>query len=154
MYSWSSHDYIYVVGYNNSWINLSFVLYTINEFIIHIYKVVVHVYVVTWIRQSYLVRLNRTARVNKNIVLPPLAVVYIQGGAQGAWTSPKGWFAKWRKALRCVNLRNYLYLAFFFDDLTQELNAKECKDRTWVYPSVALRSYKYRREGNAAQRMV
>ena len=42
----------------------------------------------------------------------------------------------------------------FRDDQTQERNAVERKDRIRVYPSVVLRFYKLRREGDVTQRII
>ena len=42
----------------------------------------------------------------------------------------------------------------FLDDLTQEHNAGERKDRIRVYPSVMLHFYKRQREDDATQRIV
>ena len=42
----------------------------------------------------------------------------------------------------------------FLDDLKQECNTGERKDRIRVYPSVVLRFYKRRREDDATQRIV
>ena len=42
-----------------------------------------------------------------------------------------------------------------FNDVIQECNAKERKDRIWVYSSVGLYSYEHQHdEGNTMQRIV
>ena len=55
-------------------------------------------------------------------------------------------------ALIC-KMQNFIIKAFF-DNLTQERNAKEHKDRIQVYPSVTLCSYKRQRKGDAMQCIV
>ena len=56
-------------------------------------------------------------------------------------------------AFRYFAKRTNLLLKFL-DDQTQELNVGKRKDRIRVYPSVVLRFYKRRREGDATQRII
>ncbi len=86
----------------------------------------------------------------------PTKIQGVMGGHDlggGLW--PHQTLGRFSKVLRCVNFAKRKHCIIkYLNDLMQERNAEECKDRIQVCPSVELHFHKRRHEGNAMQCIV